>query len=159
MTRSATRRPSWGYDDDPLVDEISVKASGCPNGCGQHHLAAIGLQGSSFSANGATIPCFDIFLGGGGYVGGDKFGVRVARVPSKRTPQAIKKIIDHYVANRQRRRGVRRLSSTAWAPKSSTRLLDEYKEVGPVHQDIEMYMDWGKEELFQVIRGEGECSV
>ena len=67
----------------------NVKASGCPNGCSQHHLAAIGLQGSSFSANGATIPCFDIFLGGGNYIGGGKFATRIARVPSKRTPQQI----------------------------------------------------------------------
>jgi|FLYL01.1.fsa_nt_gi sulfite reductase beta subunit-like hemoprotein len=149
---------TWGYDDDPLVQAISVKASGCPNGCGQHHLGAIGLQGSSFSANGATIPCFDIFLGGGGYVGGDKFGVRVARVPSKRVPQAIKKIIDHYVANREPGEPfvafVDRVGAKSFDP-----LLDEFKEVGPVHQDIDMYMDWGKDELFQVIRGEGECAV
>jgi hypothetical protein len=44
-------------------------------------------------------------------------------------------------------------------PKSFDTLLNDFKEVGPVHQDIEMYMDWGKEELFQVVRGEGECSV
>jgi sulfite reductase beta subunit-like hemoprotein len=148
---------TWGYND-PLVDQISVKASGCPNGCGQHHLASIGLQGSSFSANGATIPCFDIFLGGGGYVGGDKFGVRVARVPSKRAPQAVKKIIDHYVANRQDGEAFVPFVDRV-GPKTFDPLLDEFKEVGPVHQDIEMYMDWGKEELFQVIRGEGECSV
>jgi sulfite reductase beta subunit-like hemoprotein len=149
---------TWGYDDDPLVQEISVKASGCPNGCGQHHLASIGLQGSSFAANGATIPCFDIFLGGGGYVGGGKFGTRVARVPSKRAPQAVKVMIDHYVANREPGEGfvpfVDRIG-----PKSFDVLLNEFKEVGPVHQDIQMYMDWGKEELFEVVRGEGECAV
>lgn len=150
----------WGYDDDALVQKIHVKASGCPNGCAQHHLAAIGLQGSSFAANGATIPCFDISLGGGNYntEGGGKFGVRVARVPSRRTPAAIKKIIDHYVANRSEGEEfvafVDRVGAKSFDP-----LLDEFKEVGPVHQDIEMYMDWGKEELFQVIRGEGECSV
>ena len=44
-------------------------------------------------------------------------------------------------------------------PKTFDPLLDEFKDVGPVHQDIEAYMDWGKEELFQVIRGEGECAV
>jgi sulfite reductase (ferredoxin) len=151
---------SWGYEDDPLVQQIHVKASGCPNGCGQHHLAAIGLQGSSFSANGATIPCFDISLGGGNYntEGGGKFGVRVARVPSKRAPAAIKKIIDYYVANRNEGEAfvpfVDRVGAKTFDP-----LLDEFKEVGPVHQDIQMYMDWGKEELFQVIRGEGECAV
>ena len=89
----------WNIDD-PLVQQISVKASGCPNGCGQHHLASIGLQGSSFSANNATIPCFDVFLGGGGYVGGGKYGTRVARIPSKRAPEAIRKIIQHYQDNR-----------------------------------------------------------
>ncbi|MDO8616688.1 MAG: nitrite/sulfite reductase [Dehalococcoidia bacterium] len=147
----------WGYDD-PLVQQIHIKSSGCPNGCGQHHLAAIGLQGSSFSANGATIPCFDIFLGGGGYVGGNKFGVRVARIPSKRTPQAIKKIIDRYLAERDEGEEfvpfVDRVGAKSFDP-----LLDEFKAVGPIHQDIEIYMDWGKEELFQVIRGEGECAV
>jgi sulfite reductase beta subunit-like hemoprotein len=151
---------SWGYDDDQLVQNINVKASGCPNGCAQHHLGAIGLQGSSFSANGATIPCFDISLGGGNYntAGGGKFGARVARVPSKRAPAANKKIIDHYVANRSEGEEfvsfVDRVGAKSFDP-----LLDEFKEVGPVHQDIEMYMDWGKEELFTVIRGEGECSV
>ena len=148
----------WGYRDDPLVQAINVKASGCPNGCSQHHLAAIGLQGSSFSANGATIPCFDIFLGGGSYIGGGKFGTRVARIPSKRTPQAVKKMIDHYVANRNEGEEfvafIDRLG-----PKTFDPIFDEFKEVGLFHEEIDVYMDWGKEEPFEVIRGEGECSV
>ena len=86
--------------DDPLVQEITIKASGCPNGCGQHHLGAIGLQGSSFKAGQTDIPCYDVFLGGGNYIGGGKFGTRVARVPVKRMPQAIAKIIGTYQAER-----------------------------------------------------------
>lgn len=148
---------SWGINDS-LADQIHIKVSGCPNGCAQHHLAAIGLQGSSFSANGATIPCFDVFLGGGGYVGGDKFGVRVARVPSKRIPQALRKIIDYYLAQRQEGEEFVAFVDRI-GPKNFDPLLDEFKEVGPIHEDIQVYMDWGKEELFQVIRGEGECAV
>jgi sulfite reductase beta subunit-like hemoprotein len=147
----------WGIQD-PLVNEIHLKASGCPNGCGQHHLAAIGLQGSSFSANNATIPCFDIFLGGGGYVGGGKYGTRVARIPSKRAPEAIRKIIQHYQDNREQGEEFVAFVDRV-GPKSFDPLLDEFKEVGPVHQDIQMYMDWGKEEIFTVVRGEGECAV
>ena len=148
---------SWGIDD-PLVQQIHIKSSGCPNGCGQHHLAAIGLQGSSFKANNAEIPCFDIFLGGGGYVGGAKYGTRVSRVPSKRAPQAIKKIIQHYRDNRQNGEEFVAFVDRV-GPKTFDPLLDEFKEVGPIHEEIETYMDWGKDELFQVIRGEGECSV
>ncbi len=144
--------------DDPLVNDIHIKASGCPNGCAQHHLAAIGLQGSSFSANGATIPCFDIFLGGGGYIGGGKFGVRVSRIPAKRIPQAIGKIISIY--QEQRNDGEAFVAFVdRIGPKTINPMLDEFKDVGPIHEDIDVYMDWGKEELFQVIRGEGECAV
>jgi sulfite reductase beta subunit-like hemoprotein len=148
----------WGYKDDPLVQAIHVKASGCPNGCGQHHLAAIGLQGSSFSANGATIPCFDIYLGGGNYVGGGKYGTRVARVPSKRAPKAVKTIIDHYVENRQDGEEFVAFIDRV-GPKTLDPLLAQFKDVAPIHEDIDVYMDWGKDELFEVVRGEGECSV
>jgi sulfite reductase beta subunit-like hemoprotein len=144
--------------DDPLVQEITIKASGCPNGCGQHHLAGIGFQGSSFKAGKAEVPCFDVFVGGGNYIGGGKFGGRVTRIPSKRVPQAVKRIIGVY--QQERRDGekfldyVDRVGAKYFDP-----ILDEFKEVGPVHEDIDVYMDWGKEELFQVIRGEGECAL
>src|SRR3989304_1272578 len=86
--------------DDPLVHEITIKVSGCPNGCAQHHLATIGLQGSAFKAGGVDMPCYDAFLGGGNYLGGGKYGPRVARVPVKPMPQAIAKIIQTYQAER-----------------------------------------------------------
>jgi len=144
--------------DDPLVHEITIKVSGCPNGCAQHHLAAIGLQGSSFKAGGVDIPCYDVFLGGGNYIGGGKFGTRVARVPVKRMPQAIAKIIGTYQA--ERGDGERfldyidRVGAKYFDP-----LLNQFKEVGPISEEIDTYFDWGKEELFQVIRGEGECAL
>ena len=141
----------WGIDD-PLVQEISIKASGCPNGCGQHHLAAIGLQGASVKVGLAEIPCFDIFLGG------DIFGTRVGRVPAKRIPQAVRKIIQTYQDDRQEGEPFIVFVDRVGA-KSLDPLLDEFRDVGPVHEDIEMYMDWGKEEMFEVVRGEGECSV
>jgi sulfite reductase beta subunit-like hemoprotein len=145
-------------DDDPLVQEITIKASGCPNGCAMHHLAAIGLQGSSFKAGQTQIPCYDIFLGGGNYIGGGKFGTRVARVPAKRMPQAIKKIIGVYKEERKEGEGfldyIDRLG-----PKYFDPLLTEFKEVGPISEEIDVYMDWGKDELFEVIRGEGECAL
>ena len=148
---------SWGIDD-PQVQEITIKASGCPNGCGQHHLAAIGLQGATFKAGAAEIPCYDIFLGGGNYIGGGKYGTRVTRVPVKKMPQAIRKIIQVYLDQRQDGESFIEFVDR-FGPKSFDPLLDEFKEVGPVHEEIDTYMDWGKEELFQLIRGEGECAI
>ena len=33
--------------DDPLTKRIHIKMSGCPNGCGQHHIGSIGFYGAS----------------------------------------------------------------------------------------------------------------
>jgi len=144
--------------DDPLVQEMSIKASGCPNGCAQHHLAGIGLQGSSFKAGQTAIPCYDVFLGGGGYVGGGKFGTRVARVPAKKVPAAIKKLISVYQAERDDGESFIAFVDRRGA-KSFDEVLNEFKEVGPISDEIDTYFDWGKEELFEVIRGEGECAL
>ena len=29
---------------DPLTRKVHLKMSGCPNGCGQHHIGSIGFQ-------------------------------------------------------------------------------------------------------------------
>ncbi|MEE9163076.1 MAG: nitrite/sulfite reductase, partial [Candidatus Neomarinimicrobiota bacterium] len=143
----------------PLVQEITIKVSGCPNGCGHHHLGAIGLQGASVKSGLAEIPCYDIFLGGGNYTGGGgKFGTRVTRVPAKRAPQAVRKIIQVYLDERQDGEPFLDFVDRV-GPKSFDPLLNEFKDVGPVHEEIDVYMDWGKDEMFEVVRGEGECSV
>ena len=54
---------------DPEVQKVQVKISGCPNGCGQHHMGGIGLQGSSYKVGKLEVPCYDIFVGGTGYQG------------------------------------------------------------------------------------------
>jgi sulfite reductase beta subunit-like hemoprotein len=144
--------------DDPLVREIPIKISGCPNGCGLHHLGGIGLQGASLKAGLTEIPCYDIFLGGGNYIGGGRYGTRVTRIPAKRIPQAVAKIIRTYQEERQGGEGFLEYIDRV-GPKHFDPLLNDFKEVGPVSEEIDVYFDWGREELFQVIRGEGECAM
>ena len=55
---------------DPLTRRIHVKMSGCPNGCGQHHIANIGFYGASIKVGDHTIPAYIPHIGGA-YEGGD----------------------------------------------------------------------------------------
>ena len=50
--------------DDPLIRELHIKMSGCPNSCGQHHLANIGFHGGTLKSEGRQLPAYEIFLGG-----------------------------------------------------------------------------------------------
>jgi sulfite reductase beta subunit-like hemoprotein len=144
---------------DSLSEKVSVKISGCPNGCGQHHIGNIGFQGAALKVEGREVPAYDVMVGGGGLNGADRFGRRVGvRVPSKRTPEAVRKIIDVYQS--ERRPGEEFLTFVdRVGPEFFKPHLESFEEVGPVHKDMDQYFDWDSNVIFQVVRGEGECAA
>lgn len=153
--------------DDPLAQAIHVKISGCPNGCGQHHLANIGLQGAAVKSGAAQVPCYELYLGGS-YTGHPLLGgadrTRLARLakirlPAKRVPEAVRRIVRSYQEERQNGEDfnafVDRVGLVALE-----RLLADLREVPPISpESLDLYRDWERNALFQVERGEGECAV
>ena len=51
--------------DDPQVQWLSIKVSGCPNSCGQHWIADFGFYGNVWKIDGKEIPYYQMLLGGG----------------------------------------------------------------------------------------------
>jgi sulfite reductase beta subunit-like hemoprotein len=150
-----------GLLEDPLVKKLHIKASGCPNGCGRHHLAHIGFQGASIKGpDGNQIPAFEVYLGGHYDEGQLAYGNRVkVKVPSKHVPSAVRRVLDYY--QDQRTQGeefndfVQRVGLDAFEA-----ILAEFKEIGPLSKDtLDFYMDWGKTVLYKLERGEGECAA
>jgi sulfite reductase beta subunit-like hemoprotein len=144
---------------DPEVLKVNVKISGCPNGCGQHHMAGIGLQGSSYKVGKLEVPCYDVFVGGGGYQGLEAYATRVTRVSAKKAHLAIDKIFSVYVAERTSDTEAFTDYVKRVTPKRFEEALEEFKWVGSLAEEPEMYMDWGHDDMFEVIRGEGECAA
>ncbi len=146
--------------EDELTREINVKISGCPNGCGQHHVASIGFTGASIKVGDHTIPAY-IPLVGGVFEGGEvAFGTRLKlRLPSKRVPDAVERWIRHYETDRKEGE-----TWGAYAERVGTGTLEEQvKELSmPVDFSLETmntFIDWNRDVPFEVIRGEGECAV
>lgn len=144
---------------DPEVLKVSVKISGCPNGCGQHHMAGIGLQGSSYKVGKLEVPCYDIFVGGEGYRGVNHYATRITRVSAKKAHLAIDRIFQTYIAGRSAAEESFVDYVKRAGPKVFETPLEEFKWVGSLAEEPEMYMDWGHTDLFEVIRGEGECAA
>lgn len=80
---------------------LPVRISGCPNGCGQHHVAAIGLQGCSRRVAGVAEPHVQVLLGG--HAGGDGaiFGRLAGTVPEERIPELVARLAGLYLAERR----------------------------------------------------------
>jgi sulfite reductase beta subunit-like hemoprotein len=146
--------------EDPLTKGIHIKMSGCPNGCGQHHLGTIGLYGASMKMGGHQVPAYIVHVGGR-YEGGDlKYGERVkVRLPAKRVPDAIERWIRLY--ERERAEGE---TFTDFVDRVGTEpFAEEAKDLSlPIDfnlETIQQFIDWSRHEPYQVIRGEGECAV
>jgi sulfite reductase (NADPH) hemoprotein beta-component len=83
------------------ADGASIKISGCPNGCGQHHIATIGFQGSVRRVGGRAVPQYFVMVGGGVSEQGATFGRLAAKVPARRIPEVVERLIDLYASDRR----------------------------------------------------------
>jgi sulfite reductase beta subunit-like hemoprotein len=146
--------------DDPLTKRIHVKMSGCPNGCGQHHIANVGFYGASIKVGDKTIPAYVAHLGGHYEDGEVVYGTRLkVRLPAKRVPDALERWIRHYEGNRQDGEVfndfVERVGTTEF--EDLVRDLGLPPEFGI--ETMQTFIDWNRKVPFEVIRGEGECAV
>jgi sulfite reductase (NADPH) hemoprotein beta-component len=76
--------------------DLHIKMSGCPNGCGQHHIAGIGFQGSIRKLDGRPVPQYFVLVGGAVDEEGATFGRVAAKVPARRMTDVIDRLIELY---------------------------------------------------------------
>ena len=157
---------TWnGLLQDEGVKKIRIKMSGCPNGCGLHHIANIGFHGAAIKGpDGSQIPAYEMFLGGNygdNLVEDSRIGTRIpkVKVPAKLVPGMVREIASYYKDNREDgetfnnfldRVGIEELTSVAAAIQESA----ASKEVGG-----DLYVDWERTNSYVLERGEGECAV
>jgi sulfite reductase (ferredoxin) len=136
--------------------DVVIKISGCMNACGQHNMAHIGFQGMSVRTKDKLVaPALQVLLGGGNYGNGRaRFADKVAKIPSKRGPQALRLILDDFEAN-----GNGASFTDYYEDKGQHYFYDFLKpltDVDNLTQDD--FIDWGNEEKYKKEIGIGECA-
>lgn len=160
LNRAIEERVNGLNISDPLTQQIHIKMSGCPNSCGQHHIANIGFHGAVIKVDGHEMPAYHVFLGGN-YDGGE---MRLAkqikvRLPAKRGPEAVERFVALYEGSRQDGESFNAFYDRVGAEPFQDAIAD-IALPGEFNDDNElMFVDWGKSELFVMQRGEGECAV
>lgn len=142
-----------------LARGISVKISGCPNGCAQHGIANIGFQGAALSKDGKTVPAHELFVGGGIDLDKTAFGERIGKFPAKNCDQVVETLLELY--DKEKQNGESFNACMARIGKDRIReLLASLAEIPSFDQNPDFYEDWGHEnEKFAVRTGiKGECA-
>lgn len=140
------------------VPGLDIKISGCPNGCGQHHIAGIGFQGSLRKVGGRPAPHYFVMVGGGVAEGRTTFGRLAATVPARRAATALERLIDLYRDQREPDElpvtFFRRVELTA--VKGALAGLDR---LDPAQASAEDFIDLAEQDVFTPVVLEGECSA
>jgi sulfite reductase beta subunit-like hemoprotein len=145
---------------DPLTRSLNIKISGCPNGCGQHHVGSIGFTGASIKVGEHTIPAYIPHVGGVWEGGEVKFGARLKlRLPAKRIPDAIERWVRHYEANRNEGEEWNGFVERVGTGEIEGLVKDLSMPVDFGLETMNEFIDWSRNAPFEVIRGEGECAV
>jgi sulfite reductase beta subunit-like hemoprotein len=141
---------------DSLVRRLSIKVSGCPNACGQHWIGDVGFYGNARKIGGKEVPYYLMLLGGGYDSGGIiRFGVAVQSIPARLAPEAVGRVLNHYIANRLDGESFR---DYVLRYKVETFRLMTNDLVKPPELAPEMYRDWGDDVEYSLQLGRGECA-
>jgi ferredoxin-nitrite reductase/sulfite reductase (ferredoxin) len=137
---------------------LSIKISGCPNACGQHHIGDIGCFGVAVKVGGRPMPCYQLLLGGSTREGQAVFGKRFVRVPARKTPEAITRLVTAYHQDRKPEEPfgafVGRVGLEALG-----RLLADLTEVDVSSSEPSLFMDLGATKPFELSISKGECGA
>ena len=148
--------------DDPITRKMRIHMSGCPNSCGQHHIADIGFHGAAIKVGNRQIPAYHMFIGGTYRTEEMRLGTLVpkVRIPAKRVPDAVERVIDLYHADRA---DEQELFST-WVDRAGLSPIQETLNDLTLPPEfsadtLPMFIDWDRQDIYILQRGEGECAV
>ena len=143
---------------DPSVKDLKIKISGCFNSCGQHHVADIGFYGVSRKSDNHAVPHFQVVLGGQWTENAAAYGLATVAVPSKRVPEAVDRITDFYVAEREPEESFQVFIKRTGKAKIRA-LLQDLTKVPAYAEDSSHYSDWGDPREYSLgDMGVGECA-
>ncbi|MBI4161462.1 MAG: nitrite/sulfite reductase [Acidobacteria bacterium] len=135
---------------------ITIKISGCPNSCGQHHIANIGFHGVVKTVAGRQVPAYQLHLGGRIGCGEARIGKALDKIPARNIPGVVSALLTLYRDARGAGESFADFVARLPGEKLSA-TLKSFVEALPPEEDLTV--DWGQEEPFSTDdMGKGECA-
>ncbi len=151
LERTIKNEFPWYINNPDLV----IKISGCMNACGQHTMAHIGFQGMSIRTKDKRVaPALQVLLGGGNLGNGaGRFADKVIKIPSKRGPEALRRILIDYEKNGEEN------FENYYVKQGEKYFYDLLKPLANIDSlEPEELIDWGSSERYKKAIGVGECA-
>jgi sulfite reductase (ferredoxin) len=152
--RLAGRLVAW----KPATGALTLNISGCPNACGRHPVAQIGLHGAARRVRGRLVPYYFVQLGGRVAEGETVLASGPQLVPARNVPAFVEELLEAFDSSPAYpdfaaflRDGGRERASA---------LAERFSRVPAFEENPDFYEDWGAGGQFSLAgRGPGECGA
>ncbi len=141
------------------VGGLRINISGCPNSCGQHHVADIGFFGAERRANARSAPGYQMLLGG--HLGQEQalFGDKALRLPAKNAAEAAVRVVRRFNDERCAGENFRDWLERSGGAKAIAAELAELDRFPAYHDDPSFYVDFDETGPYVAEVGESECAT
>jgi sulfite reductase beta subunit-like hemoprotein len=130
------------------IGDATIKISGCPNACGQHPIAAIGLVGAARHVGERLVPHYIVQLGGQLGEGKTQLATGTAAVSARHVPRLVKDLLAAYVGSRAAGGFAEFLAAKGRALVAT---LSQQYRLDATDQDFATHwVDWGADEPFSL---------
>ncbi|MBK8262209.1 MAG: nitrite/sulfite reductase [Nannocystis sp.] len=154
------KKPGASADSVELSRGLDIKISGCPNSCGQHHVAAIGFHGTvRHVGEGRQVPEYQLHLGGGFDENGVEFGRHIVKIPAQRAGDALLALLDLYRDEREDGEAPRAFFQRVSKEDVIAALGDSVLALDLSNMRDDDTRDLGQDAGFNVMIGAGECAA
>jgi sulfite reductase (NADPH) hemoprotein beta-component len=140
------------------ADGMRIKISGCPNGCGQHHIATLGFQGSVRRVQGRAVPQYFVMVGGGVTEQGASFGRLAAKVPARRISEVVERLIDLYSREKRGDESANDFFGRVEVERVKLALMP-LEQLNAADATADDYIDLAEAGEFAPVVMDGECSA
>ena len=139
------------------IKDFRIKISGCPNSCGQHHIANIGFFGSTKRVGGHSAPFYLVLLGGHMVENASSYGLATGKIHGKYIPTFIEELTGRYTQERNDEETftdyVARLGKV-----EIKSILSKYDKIPSYEEAPEFYIDTGDTKDYELKTSVGECA-
>ena len=157
-TSLAAAAGNGGKELVEAASDLRIKISGCPNSCGQHHVAGLGFHGAARHVNGRAVPAYQMLLGGSVDGDGAHFGRRSAKIPARRVPEAITRLLALFRDERRPYETALTFFKRVDLDRVNT-VLSDLTTCSEADLEDDDFKDLGSDLPFEVTVGDGECAT
>ncbi|MCH8199924.1 MAG: nitrite/sulfite reductase [Chloroflexi bacterium] len=146
---------------DPLTRRVLINISGCPNSCGQHHIGNIGFHGAAQKSGERQVPAYKVFVGGQRRPGQrlEMGQILKTTIAAKRVPIVVERFLTLYEDQRDDGEEFNAFVERV-GPETFTAAIDDLKVAPEFSMEaMQEFIDWERDGLYVLERGEGECAV